>query len=97
MNIGPPFINQVRPGNSKKLNKVKSFIQKYKRQAVLALKMARCAEQTEEMVREIVRTEQTRDNMAFAGKKDDYLIYQGRAEGIAWAMKFGKKWKEKLL
>lgn len=55
----------------------------------MAVKFFRIALKSDYLVREIVKHEQSRDDNAFAGKKDEYLYEQGYTDGIRFCLRAG--------
>lgn len=56
-----------------------------------------CADEVDNLISAVVKIEQTRDDMAFAKKQEEYLYNQGKADGIRLALNLAKNWKSKLL
>lgn len=97
---GTDYINEVDAPKPRKRTFFQRLRLRYhhlRRRILLAIRVAKCGDEIERLVREIVSHEQARDNYAFAGKKEEYLYEQGFTDGIKWALRCGKRWKERLL
>lgn len=53
-----------------------------RRNATLASKFTRVFLSSESLLKEIQQSEQKRDDCAFAGKREEYLYWQGYGDGV---------------